>query len=118
MKIEEFNKHNLEKIRVDLNGILADYAQKRGLELRLDGGIKYSPETFRVAVAAKIIGAVTLEDLFFESQMERYGLQKNGIDGRVLIEYKSHSPKLSWVFTYNGKRYKCNDASAKKYFLK
>ena len=115
--IQKFDKSNLPTIRADLSKILNAYAAEHGITISI-GNIKFSEGEFTAKVEAKIPGVKTLDDTILESVMNARNLQKNGPDGRVLKEYSTRSSKYPFIFTHQGKSYKCSEQQAKLYFSK
>jgi hypothetical protein len=113
--IKRFDKSNLNLIRGDINKILESYAKKNGITIKL-GNIRFSEGEFSSKIEAKIPGIETMDDTILKSVMASSKLNKNGRDGRVLVSYNTRSRAYPFVYSQNGKMYKCSKESAQFYF--
>lgn len=115
--IQRFDKSNLPAIRADLNKLLSAYAAQNGITISI-GNIKFSDDEFTAKLESKIPGVKTMDDTILESVMNARDLKKDGLDGRQLISYSTHSSKYPFIFTHGGKSYKCSAQQASVYFAK
>lgn len=114
-KFTKFEKSNLALFRNELQALL----DKHGIESNITfeaGKIRWEPGSLEISVKAKINGAVTLDDSILNSVMISKGLKKEGIGGRILVEYNSRRYKRPYGFILNGQRYICDEQTAKVYF--
>lgn len=114
-KITKFTKQNLPQVRSDINKILKEYADENGFTINL-GNIRFNNGEFTAKLETKIIGAVTMSDTIFERQCAVYNLGKLGIGGRELTGYNTKAHAYPFMYTQNGKNFKCTAAQAKEYF--
>jgi len=113
--ITEFNKVNLKNVREDISAILSKYAKETGIELSI-GNIRFTSGTFSAKLDAKIKGAKTEVDNVLAYMMTVEKLKANGLDGRVLTKYNTRGKAYPYIYTQNGKSFKCSPDSAKRYF--
>ena len=115
--IAKFDKVTLQKMRKELNDVLAKYAASEGLEISI-GNIKFSDNDFEAKLNCKIAGKKTLVDAMLESVMKSYSLSENGIGGRRLVSYNSRNYRYPFIYEQGGKRFKCSIEQAEAYFKK
>ena len=115
--IAKFDKVTLQKMRNELNAVLAKYAQSEGLEISI-GNIKFSETDFEAKLNCKIAGAKTFVDTMLESAMRTYNLNQNGVGNRRLVSYNSRNYRYPFIYEQNGKRFKCSAEQAEAYFKK
>lgn len=115
--IAKFDKVTLQKMRKELNDVLAKYAASEGLEISI-GNIKFSDNDFEAKLNCKIAGAKTFVDTMLESVMKLNMLNEVGIGNRRLVSYNSRNYRYPFIYEQNGKRFKCSTEQAKAYFSK
>ena len=113
--ITKFDKANLQKIRADLNAVLAKYGIDQNLELTI-GNIKFSDAEFKTQLSVKVVGAKTMANKILEEEVRFLGLKMEGLGGRKLVDYKARNYAYPFIYEQNGKRFKCSAESAKIYF--
>lgn len=116
-KYNKIDLATLKNIHKELEEVLQKYADQTGLEFSF-GRFKFFDVSFKVELSAKISGEKTIDDELLESALKVYNLSKIGSDNRVLKAYNPKNYKNPFLFTQNGKNYKCCLESAKVYFKK
>lgn len=114
--MQSFNKVTCQKLRADLNKILAAYAATEGIVIEL-GNMRFSQNEVRItSVTARIDGAPKREEKALDHQFAIHGLQETNPRGDRLVEYNSRRYAYPFVFVEGGtgKRFKCNLAQAKR----
>lgn len=116
MKYSSFDKKNLQVLRTEINALLKAHGIE-GLEMSV-GNCKFSSGDATFQLSVKIEGAKTFNETLLESQMAFYNLQKTASNGAVLVEYLPKNHKYPFVYAYGGKRYKCDERTARMMFAK
>jgi hypothetical protein len=114
---ENFNRKNLSALRAEMAKVLQKYGVDANLDISV-GNMRFSDAEVEVKVTAKVKGAKTMSDHILESQVKSLGLKMKNAAGDRLVDYKSRNWKFPFVYVdgCNGKRYKCDEQSAKVRF--
>ena len=115
MKIKQFDKATLKAVRADINAVLTKYGVSSGMDFEL-GSIRFTSASFELKVSAKIKGAVTLDDQIMQSRATALGLKMTGLEGRTLVKYNTRAKAYPFIYSQNGKMFKCSTEQAKRYF--
>ena len=111
-----FDRKNLSKLRAEMAQVLQKYGVDANLDIAV-GNMRFSDAEVEIKVTAKVKGAKTMTDKLLESEAKRLGLKMKNRAGDRLVEYKPRNWKMPFVYVAaNGKRYKCDEASAKMRF--
>lgn len=113
--ITEFNKVNLRAVREDLNAILSKYATENGLEINI-GNISFNAGSFSAKMEAKVKGVKTKEDSVLEFMMATKGLNKTSKCGKTLVAYNTRGKAYPFIYEDAGKKFKCDEMTARMYF--
>ena len=113
--IKQFDKTNLKNVRADLNAILSKYAKDNGIEINI-GNISFTAGTFTTKMEAKVKGAKTINDVWLDDAMRKFAFVKTSKCGKTLVGYNPRAGKYPYIFEDAGKKYKCSEASAMRYF--
>ena len=106
MKIEKFDKRNLNKVAARMDEVLKEMGFE-GVSFRVNGGtFEDAKVTFKVE--GRIKGARTRDQYFLDSIIEARGLVKEK-NGRKLVDYKARNRKYPYIYEEAGKLYKCDD---------
>jgi hypothetical protein len=114
--MQSFNKVTCQKLRADLNRVLAAYGATEGIVFSV-GNMRFSETEVRItSMSARINGAPKREEKALEHQFAIHGLREVNDRGDRLIEYNRRRYQYPFVFisAANGKRYKCSLAQAKR----
>jgi hypothetical protein len=114
--MQSFNKVTCQKLRADLNRVLAAYGVAEGITFEV-GNMRFSPSEVRItSLTARINGAPKREEKLMESMFVVHGLTEFNGRGDRLVEYNPRRYQYPFVFisASNGKRYKCSLAQAKR----
>lgn len=111
-KITEIGKAECKIIRDAMQVALDLVAEDFGLEIHA-GNISYEPGKARITVTAKVPGVLS-EALRLNADV--YGFTLDERDGRRLVDFKPRATKMPWVYEERGKRMKCADSVAERYF--
>jgi hypothetical protein len=103
--IEQLNKITCQKLRAELNAVLAKYGSEANLSFEI-GTIRFSASDARMQLTAKVKGVKTSTDRALEQQMKIHGLQEVAPSGARLTAYNSRRYKYPFSYTENGKNYK------------
>lgn len=122
MTIQAFDKNNLSQLRTDLDKVLKQYGLSEGLVLDL-GNIRFTSTEFSAKLNVKIAGSRGLTEMKqnigsaqLENRIRFLGLKAENDQGWKLTDYKSANWKMPYIFTRNGKSFKCSEEQAKMYF--
>lgn len=116
-KFEKFQKSNLKALRREMQELLDKYGVDSNLEFEV-GNMSFSDSEVNIKVSAKVKGAQTMADVMLITRAQVLGLslEKNGY-GEKLVGYNSRAYKMPFIYeTKNGKRFKCDERSAKLRF--
>lgn len=112
--MQSFNKVTCQKLRAELNAILASYGAHEGITFEI-GNMRFSPTEVRItSMSARIVGAPKREEKALEHQFAIHGLREVNNRGDRLVEYNRRRYAYPFIFVRNGKRYKCSLAQAKR----
>lgn len=113
---QNFNRKNLSELRAEMAQVLQKYGVDANLDISV-GNMRFSDAEVEIKVTAKVKGAKTMTDKLLESEAKRLGLKMKNRAGDRLVEYKPRNWKFPFVYVAaNGKRYKCDEDSAKMRF--
>ena len=118
-KIEKFNKATLTTLRNEMNALLSKYGVENGFNIET-GKIKFSEHDCTIEVKVAIEGKQTFNDVILESTVKALGIKLVNSNGDRLVEYNSRSYKMPFIYVNakDGKRYKCDEQTAKYRFSK
>jgi hypothetical protein len=113
-KFTKFDKTNLNALRAEMNALLNKYGVDANLEFSV-GGMKFSEGDVEIKVNAKIKGAKTFSNIILETRAASLGLKLTNKMGDKLVDYNSRAYKMPFVYinAADGKRYKCDERTAK-----
>jgi hypothetical protein len=117
MKFTSFDKKNLAALRAEMNAVLQKYGVDANLEIQV-GNMKFSSTEVEIKVNAKVKGAKTFSNTILESRAAALGLKLTNKVGDQLVDYNTRSYKYPFVYlnARDGKRYKCDEVTAKMRF--
>jgi hypothetical protein len=115
--ITKFDNNNLNLLRSEMSSALKEIETKYGIKFDL-GNISYSANEFSMKVKSKVLNASTKIPSILEGIMDLHNLQIEGTGGRKLVDYRKSSYKYPFIYSDNGKMYKCDLTMAKIYFSK
>ena len=111
------NRARVQKLRGDLDSILAEYGKKNGMTISI-GKMVFSEDRVEAKFEAVVEGGHSRGEAAMLTIVKQLNLNIDGTDGRKLVSYNSRSYKYPFVFSYRGKMMKCTEYSAKIYFGK
>lgn len=113
-KFTKFDKTNLNALRTEMNALLNKYGVDANLEFSV-GGMKFSEGDVEIKVNAKVKGAKTFTNMILESRAAALGLKMKNKLGDELVDYNTRAYKMPFVYinAADGKRYKCDERTAK-----
>lgn len=112
------NKPDLQKIRVELNKVLAKYGADVNLEFTL-GNINFTSGDFRVKLEGKVKGAETRDDKVLDRMISQHNLSRNSRCGATLVGYNSRAHRYPFLYKESsGKTYKAALSSVRIKFMK
>jgi hypothetical protein len=111
------NRARVQKLRTELDSILAEYGKKNGMTISI-GKMVFSEDRVEAKFEAVVEGGQSAGQAALAVIMKELHLNTDGVDGRKLVSYNSRSYKYPFVFAYRGKNWKCSEASAISYFGK
>lgn len=116
-KFASFDKKNLAALRAEMNAVLQKYGASANLEIEV-ANMRFSSAEVEIKVKAKVKGAKTFTDAILESRAAALGIKMKNKNGDVLVEYKTRNWKMPFVYisAADGKRYKCDENTAKMRF--
>lgn len=116
-KFAKFDKTSLNALRAEMQALLTKYGVDSNIEFEV-GNMKFSAAEVEIKVSAKITGAKTLTNMILESRVAALGLTMKNKFGDELVDYNSRCYKMPFVYlnAADGKRYKCDERSAKMRF--
>jgi hypothetical protein len=111
-----FNKVTCQKLRADLNRVLAEYGKSEGIVVEI-GNMRFSGTEVRIAnTTCRIVGAPKREEKAIEHQFAIHGLKETNSRGDRLVEYNRR--RYAYPFIYveagTGRRFKTNLAGAQR----
>jgi hypothetical protein len=113
--IKQFDKTNLKNVRADLNAILSKYAKDNGIEINI-GNISFTAGTFTTKMEAKVKGAKTINDVWLDDAMRKFGMAKSSKCGKTLVGFNPRGKTYPFIFEDAGKKFKCTELTAIRYF--
>ena len=116
-KIAKFDKNSLKALRAEMQNLLNKYGVDSNIEFNV-GNMKFSESEVEIKVSAKIVGAKTFSNVILESRVAALGLIMKNSLGDELVDYNTKAYKMSFVYlnARDGKRYKCDERTAKLRF--
>jgi hypothetical protein len=116
-KIAKFDRDSLKMLRAEMQSLLTKYGVDMNLEFNV-GNMKFSEAEVEIKVSAKIAGAKTFSNVILESRVAALGLKMKNALGDELVDYNSKAYKMPFVYinARDGKRYKCDERTAKLRF--
>ena len=117
MKIENFDRQNLNALRSEMEALLAKYGNKTGIEFKV-GNISFDEAEANIKVSAKVKGAKTMADSLLDMVCKNLKItNRTNAKGETLVAYNSRSTKYPFVYeTVRGTKYKCTQTEAIKMF--
>lgn len=113
-KFSKFDKSNLNALRAEMQAVLEKYGVDANVNFEV-GNMRFSEAEVEIKVKATVKGAQTMSDSILLSRVQALGLKiRNGF-GDTLVEYNTRSWKMPFVYVdgRDGKRYKCDERTAK-----
>jgi hypothetical protein len=97
-----------------MSALLKKYGVDTNLEFDV-GNMKFSESEVEIKIKAKVAGAKTLTNVILESRVAALGLKMKNSVGDELVDYNTKAYKMPFVYlnARDGKRYKCDERSAK-----
>lgn len=112
-KFNKFDKKNLQALRDEMNAVLQKYGADANLDFEV-GNMRFSDAEVEIKVKAKVSGAKTQSDAILETRAKALGIKIENKNGDRLIEYRSRNWKMPFIYeSANGRRFKCDEATAK-----
>lgn len=113
-KIAKFDRDSLKTLRAEMQALLSKYSIDTNIEFSV-GNMKFSDAEVEIKVKAKIAGAKTFSNVILETQVAALGLKMKNAVGDELVDYNTKAYKMPFVYlnARDGKRYKCDERSAK-----
>jgi flagellar hook-basal body complex protein FliE len=113
-KFAKFDRANLKALRDEMNALLNKYGIDANLEFSV-GNMKFSEVDAEIKVKATIKGAKTFSNVILETRAASLGLNLMNKMGDKLVDYNSRAYKMPFVYinAADGKRYKCDERTAK-----
>lgn len=113
-KFNKFDKTNLKALREEMNALLNKYGVDANLDIHV-GDMKFSEAEVTIKVTAKVKGAKTFSNVILESRAAALGLNLKNKFGDELVDYNTRCYKMPFVYlnAADGKRYKCDERTAK-----
>jgi hypothetical protein len=113
-KFNKFDKTNLKALREEMSTLLSKYGVAANLDIDV-GNMKFSEAEVEIKVTAKVKGAKTFSNVILESRASALGLNLKNKLGDELVDYNTRSYKFPFVYvnSKDGKRYKCDERTAK-----
>jgi hypothetical protein len=113
-KFSKFDKTNLNALRNEMNALLNKYGVDANLDFNV-GSMKFSEGDVEIKVNAKIKGAKTFSNVLLETRAAALGLKLTNKMGDKLVDYNTRAYKMPFVYlnAADGKRYKCDERTAK-----
>lgn len=113
-KIEKFDKNTLKALRAEMQSLLTKYGVGSNIEFNV-GNMKFRESEVEIKVSAKIIGAKTFSNAILEARVASLGLKMKNALGDELVDYNTKAYKMPFVYlnSRDGKRYKCDERTAK-----
>ena len=117
MKIQNFDRQNLNALRSEMEALLAKYGNKTGIEFNI-GNISFDEAEANIKVSAKVKGAKTMADSLLDMVCKNLKItNRTNAKGETLVAYNSRSRKYPFVYeSANGKQYKCTRDMAREMF--
>jgi len=119
--MDNFTKQNLPIFREELQAFFKEFGAKHGITLKANT-MRFEQYSVRFTVEARINGQKTRdergEDHALELRMETNNLQFEGKNGEKLTGYSYNAQKYPFIYTKNGKQYKCGHEYARLLFGK
>lgn len=116
--MQSFTKATCQKLRADLNRVLAEYGATEGITFEL-GNIRFMAEELKItSVTARIAGARKKEERALDFKFSVYGLKEVNQFGDRLVEYNSRRYQYPFVYIKkaDGRRYKTSLEGARCLF--
>jgi hypothetical protein len=116
-KFAKFDRKNLNALRAEMNALLNKYGVDANINFEV-GNMKFSESEVEIKVKAKIIGAKSFTNVILESRVAALGLKMKNKFGDELVDYNTRAYKMPFVYlnAADGKRYKCDEKTAKMRF--
>jgi hypothetical protein len=116
-KFAKFDRKNLNALRAEMQALLSKYGIDSNLDFEV-GNMKFSEAEVEIKVSAKIAGAKTMTNVILESRVAALGLTMKNALGDELLDYNTRAHKMPFVYlnARDGKRYKCDERTAKMRF--
>lgn len=116
-KITKFDRKNLTALRAEMSALLKKFGVDTNLEFEV-GNMKFSESEVEIKIKAKVAGAKTRTNVILESRVAALGLKMKNSAGDELVDYNTKAYKMPFVYlnARDGKRYKCDENSAKMRF--
>jgi len=116
-KIAKFDRDSLKMLRLEMQALLNKYSVDTNIEFSV-GNMKFSEAEVEIKVSAKIAGAKTMTNVILESRVAALGLTMKNALGDELLDYNTRAHKMPFVYlnARDGKRYKCDERTAKMRF--
>lgn len=107
-KFAKFDRKNLTALRAEMQALLSKYGVDSNLEIEVE-----------IKVKAKVAGAKTLTNVLLETRAAALGLKLTNKFGDQLVDYNTRAYKMPFVYinAADGKRYKCDERTAKVRFV-
>ena len=117
-KFAKFDRKNLTALRAEMQALLSKYGVDANLVFEV-GGMKFSEAEVEIKVKAKVTGAKTLTNVLLETRAAALGLKLTNKFGDQLVDYNTRAYKMPFVYinAADGKRYKCDERTAKVRFV-
>jgi hypothetical protein len=113
--MDDFTALGLKTLRRDLEVALARVGATHGLSFTI-GRIGFSATEFHAKLECKVAGADSRADKQLMAQMASLHLKKDGLGGRTLTGYNPKAHAYPFQYSQCGKNYKCDSASAQRFF--
>lgn len=123
MKIKSFDRQNLAALRDEFQAALDKVAKAHGLQAKL-GKISFGEKEFRTqlgvcvpAISKSDDGAITKISPALAAAMKAHGLKRTqGKQGQVLIDVSLRSYSYPFIYSQDGRKFKCSIEQAQRIF--
>lgn len=112
--MQSFNKVTCQKLRSDLNALLAKYGAENNLTFDL-GNMRFNSDEVKItSFVARVVGAKKATEKALDHQFAIHGLKNTNDRGDTMLEYNNRRYQYPFIYMCkrDGKRYKCSLAQA------
>jgi hypothetical protein len=113
-KFTKFDRVTLNVLRNEMSALLNKYGIDSNIDITI-GNMKFSESEVEIKVNAKVRGAKTFSNVILETRAAELGLRLKNKMGDQLVDYNARAHKMPFIYlnAADGKRYKCDERTAK-----